>query len=132
MAEAAKAFEVNPFAAFAAFKDNTTLWNLGMQQLQAGLKAHAELLGNAQSVTETCLRHRRQNLEDAVTAVERMCACKDLGEATAIQQKWLSDCMQSLMEDFTVLSSAAAIAATRDIAEPRRAAREIKVAKAAS
>jgi len=123
MAES-KAFELNPFA---APKEGAAFWNFGLQQLQAGLKAQAEFLGNLQSATENCLRHRRQNVEDAATAVGRMCECKDAGEAAAIQQKWLSDFAQSLMEDFTALSGTAA-AAARGLGEQRQG-REIKVAK---
>lgn len=116
-----KAFDLSPF------KDSAALWNFGLQQLQAGLKAQAQFFGTLESATEICLRHRRQNVEDAATAVGRMCECKDIGEIGAIQQKWLADCMQSLMEDFSALAGTAA-AATRGMAE-QRPGRETKLAK---
>jgi len=126
MAETAKAFETNPFTVLT---DPRAFWGVGLQQVQAGLKAQADLLANLQSVTETCLRHRRQNIEDAATAVGRMCECHDLVEAAVIQQKWLTDCMQSLAEDFTALQNTTA-AAARDLpAAPSDPARDIKVAR---
>jgi len=82
MAETAKGFEAN---LLASLRDNTSFRRFGLQQLQANLKAQTDLLGNLHSTSETYLRHRRQNLEDAATALDRMLECKDLGEIAAIQ-----------------------------------------------
>lgn len=127
MAETAKTQETNPFAALG---DGAAFWNFGMQQFQAGLQAQAELLGNLQAASESYWRHRRQNFEDAATALRRMCECRDFGEATTIQQKWMADVARSLLDDFATLSRAAP--ARSSAPEQRTPSREIKVAKAAS
>lgn len=129
MAEAAKGFETN---LFASLRDNASFWGFALQQLQAGLKVQAELLDNLHSTTANCLRHRRQNIEDATTALGRMHECKDLGEVATIQQKWLSDCLHSLMEDFAALSGTAAEAARSWASDYGPAATDVKITKIAS
>lgn len=127
MAEAAKSQETNPFS---ALNDSTAAWNFGVQQFQVGIEAQAEFLGNLQAATESYWRHRRQNFEDAAIALRRMYECKDFGEATAIQQKWMSDVAQSLFDDFAALSRTAP--ARSNAPEQHIPSRAIKVTKAAS
>ncbi len=127
MAGHGKMWETNPLS---AFPENRVIWNTVMQQTDACLKTQAEILARLQSASDRWLRHRRENLEDASTAIKRMCECEDIGEAANIQQKWLSDCLQSMMDDWTAISATTATVATRDVvAGARAAAPEAKAAR---
>ncbi len=63
-------------------------------------------LENVQAVAQTWTLHRLEDFERAMESLRQIAESKDFVQAAAIQQKWLADCTQRLVADWTALVTA--------------------------
>ena len=71
------------------------------------MKPNFGALEDVQAAYQRWMTHRLEDFQRAVDASRQMVECKDFAQAAAIQQKWLADCTQRLVADWTALVSPA-------------------------
>jgi hypothetical protein len=74
------------------------------------------------------MRHRSEDYQRGLAAATQMAACRDVTQAAAIQQKWLSECTQSLIADWMAMMTPATEGMRRH--GPAAAAESVSVEKA--
>jgi hypothetical protein len=73
------------------------------------LQWEAELLRAAQPAASDWLTRRREGVESALAALERLCAAERAEEATRIQSEWFEDERKRLDADWRALAAPALI-----------------------
>jgi hypothetical protein len=96
-------------AAAAAFTPETVgyeaLSKSVLQQTEWWLQAQTELFSRLQAANTRWLEHRKTDFGNGLEVLRQLAACRDFGEAAAIQQKWLAQCLRSAAADWTDLMS---------------------------
>jgi len=88
------------------------------------LRWHHDLLKAAEPVTMGWLERRRDSIDAALAALEKLVRCTDLGEAATIQRDWIDGAIKRLNSDIaslteqTVALSQEAAAVTRYAIQP--------------
>ena len=93
---------------FPDLTDAPALWQSAFKQSEGWMKPNFEALEDVQAAYQRWMTHRLEDFQKAVDASRQMVECKDFAQAAAIQQKWLADCTQRLVADWTALVSPAA------------------------
>ncbi len=88
---------------FPDLTDAPALWRSAFKRSEEWMKPGFEALEGMQEASQRWMRHRFEDFQNAVEASRQMAECKDFAQAAAIQQKWLSDCTQRLVADWTAL-----------------------------
>jgi hypothetical protein len=84
------------------------LWQSTFKRMEEWMKPDTGALESLQGAAQTWMTHRLEDFQKGIEASRRMAECKDFGEAAAIQQKWLAECTQRLVADWTALMTPAA------------------------
>lgn len=85
--------------------DAPALWQSAFQRSEDWMKPALEALEGVQAAGQTWMTHRLQDFQAAVDASRQIAECTDFAQAAAIQQRWLADCTQRLVADWTTLVS---------------------------
>jgi len=83
--------------------DLAELWQSAFKRMEEWMKPDIGGLGHFQGASQRWMTHRLEDFQKAVEASRKIAECRDLGEAAAIQQKWLAECTQRLVADWTSL-----------------------------
>ena len=75
-------------------------WQSALRQGGDWMQGGPETLIRVQCAAETWMRHRSEDYQKGLAAAAQMAACRDIGQAAAIQQKWLAETTQSLLSDW--------------------------------
>lgn len=67
------------------------------------LRLQTEFFDRLQAANMRWIEHRGRDLDNTLDALRRLTACKDFGEAAAIQQEWLAQSMRAAVADWTDL-----------------------------
>ncbi len=110
------------------FKEYNAFLGSALQQSKAWMGGQVQMLAAFQAASERWVEHRRRDFERSVAAIQQLASCRDLGEAAAIQQRWVAECARSLTADWVALMNPVAPRATR---EPQTARKAISVTTAA-
>ena len=67
------------------------------------LKINAQMLNTMQAMADRWFGHRREALDDLLTAVSKMAQCKDPAEFAAAQQQWLAESSERLTREIAAI-----------------------------
>jgi hypothetical protein len=90
-----------PFFDLQAFDMSST--TLPLDYTRSVLKAQGRMLSAMQDLTERWFENRQKGLDELMTAVGKMSACKDAAEIAATQQQWMTGTQDRMMSEFTRL-----------------------------
>jgi len=107
---------------FPDLSDAPALWRSAFKQGEEWMKPSFEALEDVQTASQKWMTHRVEDLHRAVEACRQMAECRDFAQAAAIQQKWLTDCTQRLVADWTELTRPLAARGSEVGEETKRAA----------
>lgn len=65
------------------------------------LRLQTELFNRLQEANARWIEHQRRDLDNTLDAFRQLTACKDFGEAAAVQQEWVAQCMRDAIADWT-------------------------------
>jgi hypothetical protein len=102
MSERSKSTNATPASEFAGCG---ALSKPLFQQSEWWLKAQADLYPRLQEANARWLERRQRILDNGLAALRELAACRDLGEAAVVQQKWLAECLRSMVAEWTDLMS---------------------------
>jgi len=121
--------EASSLAAFPGIAEMQEFWQSALTHNGASWpKAPLGDLAGFQAASVKWMSHRQADFNKSLEAFRQISACKDPTEAIALQQKWFTDSMQSLMSDWMALMSPAAFSPQTAPKSP--AERPISVKKA--
>ena len=83
--------------------DAPALWRSAFKGSEDWIRPAFAVLEDVQAASQRWMMHRFEDIQKAVDASRQMAECKDLAQAAAIQQKWLAECTERLVADWTVL-----------------------------
>jgi len=78
-------------------------WQSALRQGGDWIQGRPETFAQVQRAAETWMRHRSEDYQKGLAAATQMAACRDIGQAAAIQQKWLAETTQSLFADWMAM-----------------------------
>jgi len=107
---------------FPDLSDAPALWRSAFKQSEEWMKPSFEALEGVQAASQKWMMHRLEDFQRAVDAYRQMSECRDFAQAAAIQQKWLADCTQRLVTDWTELGRPLAARSSGGGEEAKRAA----------
>ena len=90
-----------PFFDLQAFDMSTT--TLPLDYTRSVLKAQGRVLAAMQDLTERWFENRQKGLDELMTAVGKITACKDAAEVAATQQQWMAGTQDRMMTELTQL-----------------------------
>lgn len=94
-------------ATFPGMADAPALWQSAFKRSEDWMKPGMAALEDMQAAAQSWMQHRIEDFQKAMEASRQMAECKDFAQAAAIQQKWLADCTQRLVADWTALVTSA-------------------------
>ncbi|HUA53628.1 MAG TPA: phasin family protein [Candidatus Sulfotelmatobacter sp.] len=87
-----------PFFDLQAFDMSSTL---PIDYTRSMLKAQGRVLAAMQDLTERWFENRQKGLDELMTAVGKISACKDPTEVAATQQQWIAGTQDRMMTELT-------------------------------
>jgi len=94
-------------AAFPSFSDAPALWQSAMKGSEAWMKPSMAAFEDMQTAAQNWMQHRLEDFQRAIDATRQMAESKDFAQAAAIQQKWIAECTERLVADWTALVNSA-------------------------
>jgi hypothetical protein len=91
-----------PFRGFNGEAMRFAVW-----PMELWLQWQADLLTSAAPAFADWMARRREGTEAALHALERLCACEDMADASRIQSEWIEGETKRLETDMRVLTGAA-------------------------
>ncbi len=73
--------------------------------MQLWLQWQADMLKAVAPTATDWMTRRREGTEAALHALERLCACHNVGEASTVQKEWIEDETKRLESDIRALSN---------------------------
>jgi len=93
---------------FALLPDfNGTVMRWTIWPMQFWLQWQADMLKAFAPTTTDWLGRRREGTEAALHALERLCACHNVADASKVQNEWIEDEAKRLESDMRALSNSA-------------------------
>jgi hypothetical protein len=115
-------------AGFAFLPDfDGTAMRWAIWPMQFWLQWQADMLKALAPTTTDWLGRRREGTEAALHALEQLCACHNVADASKIQNEWIEDEAKRLESDMRALSNSALLW-SRETAKPNRPATHARVA----
>jgi hypothetical protein len=74
-----------------------------LEQSDWWLKAETTLCDRLQAANARWLEHRRRDFDNGLAVLCALAVCRDFGDVATIQQKWLAECMHSVVTEWTDL-----------------------------
>lgn len=108
------------FPFLPGFDGGAMQWALWPMQLW--LQWQADVLKTMAPQTTDWMRRRREGTEAALHALEQLCACHNVAEASKVQNQWLEDETKRLESDMRALSGSALRFSRETAKNPRPAA----------
>ena len=94
-------------AAFPNLADAPALWQSAFNRSGDWMKPGMTAFEDMQAAAQNWMQHRIEDFQKAIEASRQMAECKDFAQAATIQQKWIADCTQRLVSDWTALVTSA-------------------------
>jgi hypothetical protein len=90
--------------------------------MQLWLQWQADVLKAMAPRTTDWMKRRREGTEAALRALEQLCACHNVAEASKVQNEWFEDEAKRLESDVRALSDSALLFSRETSKNPRAAA----------
>jgi hypothetical protein len=74
-----------------------------LQQSEWWFKLQMGLFNQLQATNTRWVEHRTHDLNNWLNALHQLAACKDVGEAAAVQHEWVAQCMHAAVAEWTDL-----------------------------
>lgn len=102
--------------------DGPGLWQSAFKRSEGWMTPTFAAVEDVQAAAQRWMIHRLEDFQKAVDAAREMAECKDFARAAAVQQKWLADCTQRLVADWTALVAPASKQTSQPDGDAKKAA----------